>query len=72
LDESIIALPPRNYAIFNGTRISIAHLRTAGFSDGGETLLIPYSLQTISGFDCDRASKFKYLIFGFGSELQSI
>jgi hypothetical protein len=71
-NDCITALLPRNYVIFNGTRVCIAHLRTAGFSDSVKTVLIPYSLQTISCFYSGEARRLEYLIFEFGSELRSI
>jgi hypothetical protein len=71
-NDSITTLLPRNYVIFNGTRICIAHLRTAWFSDSVETVLIPYSLQTIYCFESGEAPKLEYLIFEFGSELRAI
>jgi hypothetical protein len=62
----------RNCISFNGTRVSIDHLRPAGLTNDVKTLFVPYSLHTISGFHVCKTIALEYLVFEFGSELQSI
>jgi hypothetical protein len=71
-NDDITTLLPRNSVAFSGTRVPIAHLRTSWFTEDVETVLIPYSLHTISCFDLNESNQLEYLVFECGSELQSI
>jgi hypothetical protein len=62
----------RNCIAFNGTRISVSHLRTTTVTRGVKIILISYSLHTISGFNRSETSELESLVFEFGSELQSM
>jgi hypothetical protein len=85
--NSIITILPRNCVPFNGIRLSVTDLRTSAITPFVQTILIPYSLYTISKnasrttlsdavgtiyLDVIRPKQLRYLVFEFGSELQSI
>jgi hypothetical protein len=71
-DNSISTILPRNCLALNGTRVSVTHLRTRTPQQIAKTLVIPYSLHTISSFRGTERTKVEYLGFEFGSEFQSI
>jgi hypothetical protein len=62
----------RNRVAFNGIRISGAHLDSCAFSNKVEAILIPCSVRTISDFSVRRLKDVEYVVFEFGSQLQSI
>jgi hypothetical protein len=71
-NESTINLLPRNCVIFHGHRIPLYHLRAPSLTSDVKTILIPYSLHTMSSFRFSAVRELEYLVFEFGSGLQSI
>jgi hypothetical protein len=70
--DSTPMLLPRNCIASSVRRISVTQLRIAGSARVINTLLIPYSLHIVSLFPASRTGNLKYLVFEFGSELESI
>jgi hypothetical protein len=75
----ITAFFPPNSVAFNGTRISVTHLPPVTFTPLVKIIVIPYSLRAISDLNGPNAlssnsppTELEYLVFEFGSELQSI
>jgi hypothetical protein len=74
LNNSITIAIPRNCVAVNGTCFSVAHLRVRALPTILRTIVIPYSLHTIFGLSPlqTHMRELEYLVFEFGSELQSI
>jgi hypothetical protein len=66
-NNSIAALLPRNCVTFNGSQISVTHLLASALRGVVKPILIPYSLQTISGFYPPALRGLEYLVFECGS-----
>jgi hypothetical protein len=65
-------LLPRNCVTLNGWRVYVPHLGIAVSANVFNASLIPYSLHSISLFPANWTSNLKYLVFEFGSQLESI
>jgi hypothetical protein len=69
---SITLALPRNCVAANGHHVTVIDLRGGALSTVVKAILIPYSLHTISGSPNTCTENIGYLVFEFGSRIQSI